>query len=303
MKILDVAAIHFNLSECHDQGADEALRQFREAEERLDGTGVDLVVTCEAMESLSQTVADAESFDAPGILLTTYRDFAVRNRCTIAGSVKLRVGDVVHNALAFVGPDGKFLGWYAKSFLTPGEIDRGMTPGPGAKVVETPAGRLGGAICYDLNFDSLAEEYRALAPDVICFASMFHGDHLQISWAYRARAFFVGAIKDGRSTVVDPLGREIAETCYYNRIARTRINLDRFIMHQDKNLEKFPAIRRKYGKDVLIETNSLLGVSLLYSCSPDLSAVQIAAEFELVRLDDLLRASERQNLELRNSRR
>ena len=46
-KIIDVAAIHFNVSERGDQGRDEAFRQFREAEKRLDGTGVDLVVTCE----------------------------------------------------------------------------------------------------------------------------------------------------------------------------------------------------------------------------------------------------------------
>ena len=43
-KIIDVAAIHFNVSERGDQGRDEAFRQFREAEKRLDGTGVDLVV-------------------------------------------------------------------------------------------------------------------------------------------------------------------------------------------------------------------------------------------------------------------
>ena len=60
-RILDVAAVHFNVSERGDQGREEAFRQFREAEERLDGTGVDLLVTCEGMSSLSQSVAEAES--------------------------------------------------------------------------------------------------------------------------------------------------------------------------------------------------------------------------------------------------
>ena len=283
MKIVDVAAIHFQVSELHDEGIREAMRQFREASERLDGTGVDLVVTCEGMESISQQVEEAEEPQRPGPLLTAYGDFARRNRCTVAGSVKLRVDGNVYNALCFIGPDGECLGHYAKSFLTPGEFQKGLHTGPGARVTETPAGRLGGVICYDLNFDALADEYRRLRPDVLCFSSMFHGDHLQNSWAYRARAFFVGAVKDGISTIIDPLGRRVAESCYYNRIARARLNLDRFIMHQDRNMEKFPAIRAKYQKEVLIETNSLLGVSMLYSCSPERTAADIAREFGLVQ--------------------
>lgn len=93
--------------------------------------------------------------------------------------------------------------------------------------------------------------------------------------------------------MIDPLGREIAESCFYNRIARARINLDRFIMHQDLNIEKFPLIRRKYGKEVLIDTNSRLGVSLLYSCTPERTAREIAGEFELVELDSFLTTSAR----------
>lgn len=290
-KIIDVAAIHFNVSERGDQERDEAFRQFREAEKRLDGTGVDLVVTCEGMSSLGQTADQAESFEEPGELLSMYRDFSLRNRCTTAGAVKLRIADKIFNALAFIGPDGAFLGHYAKAYPTPRELENGISPGPGAVVVDTPAGRLGGMICYDLNFDALAEQYRALLPDILCFSSMFHGDHLQTSRAYCARSFFVGAVKDACSSVVDPLGRELSESCYYNRIARARINLDRFIMHQDENIEKFPDIRRKYGKEILIDTNSRLGVSLLYSCVPDRTAEEVAREFRLVPLDDLLNRS------------
>ncbi len=290
-KIVDVAAVHFNVSERGDQGRAEAIRQFREAENRLDGTGVDLVVTCEGMSSLAQKVSEAESLDAPGELLTMYREFALRNACTVAGSVKLSDAGSVFNALVFIAPDGSFPGWYAKSYPTPREMERGIVPGAGAAVTETPAGRLGGVICYDLNFDTLAEEYRSLQPDILCFSSMFHGGHLQNSWAYRARSFFVGAVKDACSSVIDPLGREIAESCYYNRIARARINLDRFILHQDRNIEKFPLIRRKYRKEILIDTNSRLGVSLLYSCTPERTAREIADEFELVGLDSLLNSS------------
>lgn len=62
-------------------------------------------------------------------------------------------------------------------------------------------------------------------------------------------------------------------------------------MHQDQNLEKIPLIQGKYGKAVLIDTNARLGVSLLYSCTPERTAGEIAAEFELVELDSLMNSS------------
>lgn len=288
-KIMDVATIHFSVSERGDQGRAEAVRQFGEAAELLNGTGVDLVVTCEGMESIGQTMYEAESAADPGEMLCMYRDFAVRNECTVAGSVKLSEDGKVYNALAFLGPDGRFLGSYKKTFLTEGELRKGLSRGPGATVVETPAGRLGGVICFDLNFDELRDSYRGLKPDILCFSSMFHGAHLSHNWAYQTRSFLTGAVKDGCSFILDPLGRTLNRTTYYNRIAWARINQDRFLMHQDFNRTKFPEIRRKYWKEILIDSDSELGVSILYSCVEGLSAAEVAKEFDLIALDDYLK--------------
>ncbi len=290
-KIMDVATIHFSVSERGDQGRAEAVRQFGEAAELLDGTGVDLVVTCEGMESIGQAMNEAESTADPGEMLCMYRDFAVRNGCTVAGSVKLNEEGKVYNALVFLGPDGRVLGSYKKTFLTEGELRKGMSRGPGAAVVETPVGRLGGVICFDLNFDELRDSYHALKPDILCFSSMFHGAHLPGNWAYQTRSFLAGAVKDGCSFILDPLGRTLNRTTYYNRIAWARINLDRFLMHQDFNRAKFPEIRRKYRKEILIDSDSELGVSILYSCVDGLSAAEVAKEFDLIELDDYLKKS------------
>ncbi len=292
-RFINIAAIHFQIPEHGNDDQRKVLEQFHEAGSMLDGTGVDLVVTCEGMEAIAQTMKQAESAKRPGPMFNAYRDFAMRNRCTIAGSIKLEDGGKIYNALAFIGPDGEFLGDYRKTFLTQGELERGHAAGNGSTIVDTPAGRLGGVICFDLNFDELQDAYQKLRPDVLCFSSMFHGGHLQSNWAYQCRCYFASACKDNTSDILDPHGRILNSTNFYNRIAWARVNLDRFYMHQDGNNVKFPDIRRKYRNKVLIDTASDLGTAVMYSLTDEISAPEIAREFGLVGFDDYLAVSRR----------
>lgn len=294
-KIIDIAAVHFEINA--ERGAPNAqskvLGQFKAATDRLDGTGVDLLITCEGMESIGQTIEQAENSNNPGPIYNAYRAFAMRNKCTVAGSIKLEDDGKVYNALAFIGPDGEFLGDYRKTYLTTQEVDMGISPGTGATVVDTPAGRIGGVICFDLNYDELRDGYHDLKPDVLVFSSMFHGDHLQRNWAYQCRSFLASACKDSSSDIVDPLGRLIASVNYHGRIVRSKINLDCFMIHQDNNVDHFVDIQRKYKDEVQIDYNPKLGVAVLYSESPKRSAAEIAHEFDLMALDDYLENSKK----------
>ncbi len=284
---IDAVSIAFQVDERSSSSRAGVLRQFREAEERLDGTGLDLLVTCEGMSSLGQSVAEAETLEEPGEFLLLYREFAFRNRCTVAGSVKLREGEAVFNALVFFAPDGSCAGIYRKTYPTERELLSGILPGSGAETAVTPAGVLGGVICFDINFDPLRDGYAALRPDLLCFSSMCNGGHLLANWAYKCRSFLVSSVKDGLSVIVDPLGRTVNTTTYYNRITWARLNLDRFVMHCDCNIDRFPEIRRRYGKEVLIDVEQNLCTAVLYSLG-ERSAAEIAREFELIEIDDYL---------------
>jgi len=96
-------------------------------------------------------------------------------------------------------------------------------PGTGAVVVETPLGRLGLAICYDLRFPALFDALGQAQCDVIAIPAAFtvptgiaHWHLLQRARAVEASAWVVsaaqvGAHEDGRTTyghslVVDPWG-------------------------------------------------------------------------------------------------
>lgn len=294
MKTIQVGAIHYTPPQVHDYNQTYILEKFNQAAERLDGTGMDLVVTCEGYESQGQTLDQAENAEKPGPILQMYMDFARRNHCTVAGSVKWREphGSVT-NALAFIGPAGEVLGHYGKNYLTPGEFDLGLVPGKSPVVVDTPAGRLGGVICYDLNFEALRDQYAALKPDILCFSSMFHGGHLQRGWAYQCRAFLVAALKDMESEIRDPSGRVLSAADAYTLIARTSINLDRAVCHLDGLLAQIPAIQRRYRDGVQIDVAPELCIGVIYSRC-EVPATAMAEEFGVVSLDTTLRRSSEQ---------
>lgn len=273
------------------KGATEVLvQETSEKLEELKGYGLDLIVFSEGIES-RQDMSEAEELSAPGPLLRTYMDFAKKERCHIAGSVKVRDNGNIYNSIVYVGDDGRILGAYYKMNLTPGEIEKGLKSGKQAVVVDTKIGRLGGAICFDLNFQDVREEYIKLKPDIITFASMYHGGLMQDFWAYQCRAFFVSALYFMGSGILDPFGRPVALTDCYNFTAMAKVNLDRAMVHLDFNRDKFPAILKKYKDEVTIDIPPNIAPALIYSNTESRSAMDIVNEFGLELLDDYLERS------------
>ncbi len=287
-RYLNIAGVEF-ASE-YKRGASDAaetvLAELEEAFSRLRGYRLDLVVFSEGVEAIGQTVDTAESVDRPGPFLQKYQHFAREEQCHVAASLKIARNGHVYNSVAFIAPDGKIPGVYDKANLTYSEIDQGMTPGQGAVVVDTAIGKLGGAICFDLNFEWLRHQYRDLKPDILCFASMYHGGLMQQMWAYDCRAFFVSALPFHGSAILDPFGRPLSVTDCYTRIARACINLDRVMVHLDLNRTKFADIERTYSGEVTVDIPPNVGSAVIYSLSDARTAMDVAREFELELLDD-----------------
>lgn len=254
--------------------------------EDLKGYGFDLVVFSEAIGAMAQTIDTAEDISNPGPLLKLYMDFASAEKCSVAGSVKIVDNDRVYNSIVFIKPDGNIIGTYHKTNLTIGEIKEGLTPGKGAVVIDTPVGKLGGIICFDLNFEDIRKQYRAMKPDIIVFPSMTHGSFMQEIWAYECGSFFVSALHFHGGGILDPLGQPLALTNCYNKIAKATVNLDRVIVHLDFNREKFPEIEKKYGDEVKIVIPANVSSALIYSLTGKRTAKDMVEEFNLELLDD-----------------
>ena len=261
----------------------------------LEGFGLDLVLLAEGVGATGQTIEQAESLDEPGPFLKLYSSFATREKCCVAGSVRLREGGRVYNSLAFVGPDGGFLGAYHKVFVTIGEIEEGTSSGKDPVVVQAPIGRIGGLICFDLNFTELRERYRPLRPEILVFASMYHGGPVQATWAYECRSYFVSAWQHAGGGIIDPYGRPVKLTDCYTKIAHAVVNLDFVMAHIDYNREKLDAIAKKCRGDVAVDIPPNIGSALVTNLTDKYVLADIVREYELELLDDYFTRARKAN--------
>lgn len=294
-RFVDIASVLFEEEylEEHPDAGDIVLRSTTENLDGLRGVGLDLVVLSEGIEAIGMKMEHAEEVDRPGPFLDLYMEFAAAEQCHVAGSVKLRQDAAVYNSVVFVGPNGDVQGAYHKTNLTIGELEEGLAPGHGAVVIDTAIGRLGGAICFDLNFEGLRKQYRELRPDIMVFPSMYHGGFMQQMWAYECGAFFVSALPFHGGGILDPLGTPLAFTHSTAKVARARVNLDRAVVHLDYNRDKFVAMTRRYGDEMKIDIPKSLGSALIYSQSQDRTAADIVREFELELLEDYFERAQR----------
>ena len=284
-EILNVAAISYAPI---SGGEEEIVAQTHKDLKLLVGecaraTHADLIV-------LPETICGQHDEQVPGGSTTrVLANLARKYNCYITVPVhqQERKTGHVYNVLALLDRRGKMVGIYQKYIPVYPEFDHGTRPGPGATVIDTEFGPVGGVICFDLNFSELREQYKNLKPRLLLFSSMYHGGLVQNWWALDVGAFFVGSVYRGTPcSIIDPQGTTLAESNNYQPWASARINLDYEVVHLDRNRAHYDKIKRKYGEEVKIVTAGKVGTSVIYSEAKKRSAADIVDEFKLVRLDD-----------------
>jgi 5-aminopentanamidase len=137
-----------------------------------------------------------------------------------------REGDLLRNTAVLAGPDG-IVGRYRKGHLPDLGVDRFVTPGDGPyEPFETPLGRIGIEICYELRFPEVARAYALAGADVIAHPTNWPStvtsvaDFVTRARAYENHVFLLTADRVGRegwaefggwSQIVDPGGRRVAQ--------------------------------------------------------------------------------------------
>jgi predicted amidohydrolase len=223
-----------------------------------------------------------------------FADIARRHRCYITYPAHIEAEDGIwRNTMQLLDRDGNVVGEYHKNNLVPDEyLKTNILYGKDAPIFECDFGRVAAAICFDLNFDELRQQYVQAKPDLIVFPSMYHGGLMQGYWAYSCRAYFAGAIAGQPCTIVTPLGEVAAHSTNYYHFITTRVNLDYAVLHIDENGAFFPEIKKKYGPKVHIHDPGFLGCVLLTSEADDLSVEEIIEEYGLERIDEYFSRSE-----------
>ena len=171
----------------------------------------------------------------------------------------------VYNTAVLCAPDGELLASYRKIHLfdvaLPGATlteSKGVAPGDTPVVADTPAGRIGLSVCYDLRFPELYRELSRQGAEILLVPSAFTvptgSDHWEVLLRARAienQAFVIAAGQHGvhsrkrrsygRSLIVDPWGVVLATAADGEGLALA--NLDFEALRQVR--ERLPALEHR----------------------------------------------------------
>ena len=220
--------------------------------------------------------------------LAALAELARRQRCYITYPAVRRLPDgTLRNSIQLIDRQGDVACAYDKYHPTLWELDAGILPGSRAVTVDCDFGRLGFAICFDLNFDEIRSLYVQARPDVLVFSSMYHGGLMQAYWAYTCRSHFAAAISGtGSAHILSPVGAPVASSTNYFHCATARVNLDCAVAHLDFNWERLAEMRARHGPKVRIADPGFLGSVLISSETDEFGAGDLAREFGIELLDD-----------------
>jgi len=266
------AAIQMNSTAEVERNLDTAERLVSAAAQR----GAQLVGLPENfafLRSEGEPIPEAQALDGPWVRRMS--ELSRRHRLTLLlGSLPERIeGETrVYNTSVLLGPDGATLATYRKIHLfdidLPGlehlKESRAVRPGEALVVADTPAGRIGLSICYDVRFP---EMYRRLSRDgarVLAVPSAFTDrtgkDHWEILLRARAienLAYVIapaqagphgkGRASYGHAMIVDPWGAVLAQVPDGEGVAIAELDFDR----QDRLRRELPALdHRRLRLDV-----------------------------------------------------
>ena len=94
----------------------------------------------------------------------------------------------------------------------PSELNCGIAAGTMLTSYQCDFGRVGGAICFDINFSELAEIYCRQDVELLLFASNFPAGKLLDAWAVRYGFAIAGSTLYDHNRVIDCTGTTVGHT-------------------------------------------------------------------------------------------
>jgi predicted amidohydrolase len=184
--------------------------------------------------------------------LETILKLSERKNIVIAGTVAERIeGELFNTAVVIKG--GKIIGKYRKTHLFPlTEEKRYFTPGNELVVVDSPVGKLGLMICYEIRFPEIARYLTEKGAEILVIPAEFPApriNHWRILLRARAienQCYVLGANcaegedrYPGRSMIIDPWGNVLVEAGDRQEIIMAEIDIE----NVKKTRRKFPFLK------------------------------------------------------------
>lgn len=226
-------------------------------------------------------------------ILKRFADFARDHHCYVVYPTYLRSEGRVFNAVVFLDRKGAIVGQYQKCYATTDEMASGVCPGPAqASVFETDFGKIGAQICFDIQWDSGWRQLHEAGAEIVFWPSAFAGGQMVNTRAWQNRYCVVSSTNKGVSKICDISGEQLAATSHWHPWVCATVNLEKAFLHTWPYVQRFDDIVNKYGPRVKITSFAAEEWSILESRDPLILIADLMKEFELLTIDQHLKAAE-----------
>jgi predicted amidohydrolase len=245
--------------------------------------GADLAVLPEGFMAAGLPASEipivAEPLEGPSFQAVAEQ--ARRHKMYVVAGFYAEIGGRISNVSVLIDRNGRLAGVYSKRHPTEGEIENGVVPGEGAGVFDTDFGRVGLAICFDLNWQDLWRKTAEAGAELVVWISAYEGGFPLQAYAWMHQYAVVTSVWPYHAKVIERTGRVVAQTSRWSRLALHDLNLDKRLFHTDGQMHRLVPMQTRYGRRIRIESFTEEHLFTLESLDPDLPVDEVIREFEL----------------------
>ncbi|HKT10482.1 MAG TPA: carbon-nitrogen hydrolase family protein [Terriglobia bacterium] len=274
-------------------------RPLEEIVQLVDGEGArgaDLIAIPEGCRGLVKQAR--EPLDGPTV--TAMSRLARKHDTYIVCPINRQDGDRYFNSAVLLDRAGKVACIYDKIFpVWQSEcVPLGMEPGKQVKVFDADFGRVGFAICFDVNWAPLWKGLANHGAELVIWPSAYSAGRSLLAPALLYNYYIVSATWRPDCHVIDIDGEKLIHDEHNHdsntNITRVTLDLDRCIFHQDLNYpDKLHKLLAEHGDEVEQEKwMPLEGWFVLKAKKPGVSARKLAADYGMEELRHYINRSQ-----------
>ena len=259
--------------------------------------GVDLIAIPETCRGQNET--SVEALDGPTV--SRMAQLARKHRTYVVCPIDRREGTRRYNTAVLLDRQGQVAGVYNKLYPVWNveclKADP-VSPGDSVTVYQTDFGRVGLAICFDVNWGALWERFSNLGAELVIWPSAYSAGRSLQAQAINFHYYIVSATQVPDCLVFDIDGEQLVHDQNnrgdHTNVTRVTLDLDRCVFHQDLNLpEKRDKLLKERGEDVAQEKwLPMEGWFVLKAKRPGVSARDLARQYGLEELQHYLNRSQ-----------
>jgi predicted amidohydrolase len=245
--------------------------------------GADLAVLPEGFMAAGLPASEipivAEPLDGPSF--QAIAELARRHSMYVVAGFYAAIDGNISNVSVLIDRSGRLVGTYSKRHPTEGEIENGVVPGDAAGVFDTDFGRVGLAICFDLNWQDLWQKMADAGAEVVVWISAYEGGLPLQAYAWIHQYAIVTSVWPYHARIIERTGRIVAQTSRWGRLAVHDLDLDKRLFHTDGQMHRLIPMQTRYGGRIRIETFTEEHLFTLESRDTSLSVDEVIREFDL----------------------